>query len=115
MLAFEVLNRDDKLKIHDSRPDYWAKHYKRNEHIVSRAIVGETLLVPIQGHLADMQRIFALNPVADYVWEKLDGNTAIDEIRDAILEDFDINQKEADSDLVELLEDMVAAGLVEEV
>lgn len=99
----------------DSQPDFWAKRYKRNEHIVSRAIVGETLLVPIKGHLADMRRIFALNPVADYVWEKLDGDTVVDQIAAAIFEDFEVSKNEADSDLVELLEELIAAELVVEV
>ena len=115
MLAFGVLVMGEKLKTLNSRPDLWAKRYKRNEHIVSRAIVGETLLVPIQGHLADMQRIFALNPVADYVWEKLDGDSAIVQIAEAILEDFDVSKNEADSDLVELLGELIAAELIVEV
>lgn len=106
---------DERVKAKESGPDLWSKRYKRNEHIVSRAIVGETLLVPIQGHLADMQRIFALNPVADYVWEKLDGMTPIDQIHEAILEDFDVSKSEASNDLVELLENMIAADLVMEV
>ena len=105
----------ERSMIVDSQPDFWAKRYKRNEHIVSRAIVGETILVPIQGHLADMQRIFALNPVADYVWEKLDGDTAIDQIAEAVLEDFDVPKNEADSDLIELLGELIAAELVVEV
>lgn len=99
----------------NTKSDFWTKRFKRNEHIVSRAIVGETLLVPIQGHLADMQRIFALNPVADYVWERLDGDTAIDQIAAAVLEEFDVSKNEADGDLVELFEDLIAAELVVEV
>lgn len=105
----------EKLKTLDFQHGLWGKRYKRNEHIVSRAIVGETLLVPIQGHLADMQRIFALNRVADYVWKKLDGDTEINQIAAAILKDFEVSKNEADNDLVELLENMIAAELVVEV
>lgn len=115
MLAFDFLNMGEPYMIVNSQSYIWAKRYKRNEHIVSRAIVGETLLVPIQGHLADMRRIFALNPVADYVWEKLDGDTTIDRIAAAIFEDFQVSKNEADNDLVELLEELIEAELVVEV
>ena len=36
--------------------------YQHSPDVVARQILGETLLVPIRGELADLQRIFALNP-----------------------------------------------------
>jgi len=93
----------------------WSKRFKRQEHIVSRAIIGETLLVPISGQLADMQRIFTLNPVADYVWNQLDGETSTGEIRDGILSEFDIEQGDATSDLIEFIDELRSADLIVEV
>ncbi|NIM95880.1 MAG: PqqD family peptide modification chaperone [Anaerolineales bacterium] len=92
----------------------WEKRFKREEHIVSRAIVGETLLVPIRGQLADMQKIFSLNPVADLIWEHLDGEMPLYEIRDGVMSEFEVDEKEANSDLLEFIAELVQADLVHE-
>ena len=88
--------------------------YKKNEEIVTRGIAGETLLVPIKDKLADMQRIFALNSVAEYVWQKLDGEKSLGEIRDDILATFDVEQEQVDADLKEFMAELLDAGLVVE-
>jgi hypothetical protein len=93
----------------------WSKRFKRQEHIVSRAIIGETLLVPISGQLADMQHIFTLNPVADYVWNQLDGEKTTGDIRDGILEEFEVEQGNAASDLIEFIDGLQSADLIVEV
>lgn len=94
---------------------HWGKRFKRHDHIVSRAIIGETLLVPISGQLADMQHIFTLNPVADFVWNQLDGERTTGEIRDGILEEFKVEVEEAVTDLLEFLDELESAALITEV
>lgn len=93
----------------------WDKRFKKHDHIVSRAIIGETLLVPISGQLADMQHIFTLNPVADFVWNHLDGERTTGNIVEGILEEFEVESEIAESDLLELMEEFISADLIEEV
>ena len=92
----------------------WAKRYTREESIVSRAIVGETLLVPIRGNLADMQKIFSLNDVADYVWDHLDGEKTLIELRDGILGEFEVTKREAETDLLVFINELLQADLIHE-
>jgi len=42
--------------------------YRHSEDVVTRQIVGETLLVPIRGDLAGSQRLFALDAVGEFIW-----------------------------------------------
>jgi hypothetical protein len=88
--------------------------YKKNEEIVTRGIAGETLLVPIRDKLADMQRIFAVSSVAEYVWQELDGEKNLGEIRDGIVATFDVEEERVDADLKEFMTELLDAGLVEE-
>jgi hypothetical protein len=88
--------------------------YKKNEDIVTRGIAGETLLVPIRDKLADMQRIFALSGVAEYVWQALDGQKSLSEIRDGILATFNVEQEQVDADVKEFMAELLDAGLVVE-
>ncbi len=60
-----------------SEQDILQQKFKKKEEIVSREIAGETILVPIKGKLADMQRIFALENVSEYIWQQLDGEKKV--------------------------------------
>ena len=88
--------------------------YKKNEEIVTRGIADETLLVPIRDKLADMQRIFALSSVGEYVWQELDGKKSLGEIRDGILATFDVEQEQVEADLKEFMAELLDTGLVVE-
>ncbi len=86
--------------------------YKKSEHIVTREIAGETLLVPIRDKLADMQRIFALHGIGDFVWERIDGKRSVSDIVADIAKSFDVGAEHAEKDLKELIHEMQQADLV---
>jgi len=87
--------------------------FRKKENIVTRLIAGETLLVPIYGELANMEKIFTLDPVATFIWEHLDGNKSLKEIRDGVLNAFDVKKEQADMDISEFIDELVKADLVE--
>ena len=66
--------------------------YRHRKHIVTRDIAGETLLVPIQEELADMQRLFALEGVSAFIWKRLDGDRTLDDILDLVAGRFDVDR-----------------------
>jgi len=91
------------------------KVYKKREEIVSRNIADETILVPIRGKLADMQKIFSLNPVADFIWEKLDQEIALEDILDLVTYEFDVEKKKAKEDLFEFMNELIEENLIKQV
>ncbi len=95
------------------RPE-WGDAYIRNRDVVFRKIAGELFLVPIRGKLADMERIFALTPVAEFIWEMLDGQRSLDEVRAAVVDNFDVDTEQAGSDIMEFIGELLEAGLVVE-
>ena len=99
----------------NSKNQILKKVYKKREEIVSRNIADETILVPIRGKLADMQRIFSLNPVADFIWKKLDKEMPLERILDQIPIEFQVNEETAREDLFEFINDCIAADLLEQV
>jgi hypothetical protein len=95
--------------------DLWEKVFRKKGEIVTRTIGGETLLVPIRGKLADMQRIFSLNPLGEIIWQQLDGAKPLGEIRDDILKSYDAEMKDIETDIREfvgalLQEDLIAGA-----
>jgi hypothetical protein len=89
--------------------------FKKIDDVIARQIAGETLLVPIRGELADMQKIFALNPVAEYIWQQLDGRQSLAQISQGLLARFEVAEEQAEADLAEFIAELLAAGLIVEV
>jgi hypothetical protein len=91
---------------------YWEKKYCRDETVVTRDIVGETILVPVRGKLADMQRIFTLNDVGAYIWANLDGEQSLAQICDGLQMDFDVQREQAERDLSDFISELLEAELI---
>ncbi len=56
---------------------------------------------------------YGLNPVGAFIWEQIKEPKTIDEIRDAVLSEYEVNKSECEGDLYELLRELVEKGLVE--
>ncbi len=89
--------------------------FRKRGEIVAREIAGETLLVPVRGNLADMQRIFSLDPVGDFIWKQLDGEKDLEALLASITDNFEIERDVACADLLEFVQQLKAAGLIEEI
>lgn len=88
--------------------------FQKDADIVARKIAGELFLVPVKGRLADMQQLYTLNPVAEYIWQELDGQKSFSIIRHNIVEEFNVAVSEAESDLKEFIAELLKTGLIKE-
>jgi len=90
-----------------------ATSYSQRQDLLARNIAGETLVVPIRGRLADMQNIYALNPVAAHIWTKLDKTCSLDDLVQSVRTEFDVADEEARADIEAFLSELSNAGLIE--
>jgi hypothetical protein len=86
--------------------------YRRGENVVTRQIAGETLLVPIRGDLAGIQRIFALDEVSWFVWERLDGARDAESLAAEVCAVFAVTLEQAAADIRQFIGELSDAGLV---
>jgi len=98
----------------NEKEDSQTKVFQKNKDLVSRKIAGELFLVPVKGKLADMQQLYTLNPVAEYIWKELDAKKSLQEVCDGIVEEFEVSKEEAEADLRELISELLKAGLIKE-
>jgi hypothetical protein len=91
----------------------WEKVYRKNSSVVLREIADEILLVPVRGRLAQLQRLFVLNPVAHHIWQEIDGLNTLDAIHQSVVNSFEVPTEEARTDLLELIESLGQAELIE--
>jgi len=89
--------------------------FKKNENVSTRSIGDELILVPIKGHLAQLQQIFALNSVGTFIWENLDGIKDLEELGIGLISTFDVGAEEAEDDLQTYIQELADRDLILEV
>lgn len=94
--------------------DDLSRVFARQRGVVLRHIADETLLVPITGELAKLQRIFVLDTVGEVVWDWFDGKRDVAAVVQRVTEEFDVAADQAETDIGEFLGALTEAGLVVE-
>jgi hypothetical protein len=56
---------------------------------------------------------FTLNETGTAIWDRIGDGAALGELRDALVEQFEVDAETAWRDVVELVDELVAEGLVE--
>lgn len=86
-------------------------YFKRNPDFVFRKIVDELMLVPIRQKVADMDCIYTLNKVGSFIWERLNGETSLEELQQAVADNFTADDaQDTDADVIQFLEELEQAG-----
>ncbi len=79
---------------------------KKSDSIVSRKIGDEFILVPIKQDVGDLESIYTLNETAARIWELIDGKIKVRDIKDRIVQEFEITPTETERDLIEHLQQL---------
>ena len=83
--------------------NYLEKRYQKDPNMVSRKIADEFILVPIRQNVGDLESIYTLNETAARIWELIDGKIKVREIKERIVEEFEVTPEEAEKDIMEHL------------
>lgn len=55
---------------------------------------------------------YGLNPVGAFIWNIIKEPKTVAEIRDAVLEEYDVEKEVCEKDLMELLRELLGKGLI---
>jgi Coenzyme PQQ synthesis protein D (PqqD) len=91
------------------------QHADDRRSFVTRQIAGETLIVPVTGHVMDLESIYVLNPVGSRIWELLRSPTTADRIAEIVASEFTVSPQRAADDVLEFLDSLGARGLIQQV
>ena len=78
--------------------NYLEKVYQKDSNIISRKIADEVILVPIRRNVGDLESIYILNEVGAFIWEQIDGERQVKEIKETIMGEFEVSEGEAEKD-----------------
>lgn len=83
--------------------------YLRKEDILSRAVAGATLLIPVHGCT---QSLYTLNDTGRRLWELIETPQSEDDLVEALVELYPISTETARQDVKKFLNDMLRLNLV---
>jgi hypothetical protein len=95
--------------------DLLEQSFTKGEELTTRRIAGETLIVPVRGHVGDLDAIYTLNEVGSRIWHLINGSRTVRQIVGEISAEYDVTPQEAEQDVRELLGSMREAGLIRRV
>ena len=74
--------------------------------VVTRKTGNEYILVPVTDNIADMNSVYTLNETGAFLWELIDGENNIEDIIEALIREYDIDEKTATNDVLEFINEM---------
>ncbi len=87
---------------------------KRNQNFILRTIAGESILVPTGPATKDFNGLFSLNPVAEFIWNHIDEAGDTEKLIRLVLEEFDVDEETARTDVEGLIKELKLLHFVEE-
>ena len=77
--------------------------YARSGRMAGRRTGDRFVLVPLAGRGADLDSILNVNEVAAFIWERLDGQATGARVVDALVERFEVDRAQAETDYVDFI------------
>jgi len=77
--------------------------YEQSGDIVWRQVGDETILVPVHREMSDLNSVYTLNQTASFIWSRLDGEHTLQDIRDDLVDEFEVDPERAEQDLVKCI------------
>ncbi len=74
--------------------------------VVFRRISDEFLLIPLTDNIADMDSLYRLTETGAFIWELVDGVLTIGDITAKIEEEFEVEHKTAEKDVLDFFREI---------
>ena len=88
------------------------KCFDKEKDLVTRDVAGESIIVPIEGHVGDLEGVFTLNEVGAMIWQLINGQTTARQLMESVRDKYDVEAPEAEKDVVDFLRSLEDAGLI---
>lgn len=89
-----------------------AKRFVKDNQAVTRSIAGETIIVPVRSGVSDLNSIYSLNEVGTAVWQLIDGQRTVEQVVEAIGDEYEVTPEQAAKDVADYLGKLEAEGLI---
>ncbi len=88
------------------------KRYAKTGDVVRRQIADEIILVPVRKTAEELDSIYSVNQMAGAIWDLLDGQRSLADIKKLLLEKYDVTPEQLDKDVDEFIAQLKSENLV---
>ena len=85
---------------------------KIKREFIKRKIAGEFILVPIGNTALAFNGIITINELGKFIWENLESSKDEEDLLHKILEEYEVEEKEAKEDLDEFLDKLRQVDII---
>ena len=85
---------------------------KFKKEFMLREIVGETILIPMWDSNNHFNGIITINELGKFIWENLESSKDEEDLLHKILEEYEVEEKEAKEDLDEFLDKLRQVDII---
>ena len=86
---------------------------QRSENVVSRKIENQFILIPIRSNVADLDSIYTLNETGARIYELIDGEKTLGEIKAILAQEFDVAEAVLEKQLLEIIKLLASIGSIQ--
>lgn len=87
---------------------------KIKEGFLLREVAGSNIVVPVGDTQIDFGGMMTLNPVGTFIWKLLETDRTVDELTDAVVNEYQIDNATAQKDIVVYIEKLREKGIIED-
>jgi serine protease inhibitor len=98
-LLDEILTNNKTTLLKEEQPDMYLK-----EGFILKNIVDEWIIMPKGNNIKNFEGAIVINEIAAFIWQKLEKPISREDLLQAVLDEYDIDEQTASSDLNELLD-----------
>ena len=85
---------------------------KIKDGFILKEVAGENVVIPTGSNLVDFNAMMTLNETGVFLWQRLEQDTTIDKLVDAVCAEYDIDRDIATQDIKEFVQSLEANGIV---
>ena len=85
---------------------------KFKKEFMLREIVGETILIPMGDSNNHFNGIITINELGKFIWENLESSKNEEDLLHKILEEYEVEEKEAKEDIDEFLDKLRQVDII---
>ena len=86
--------------------------YRQHPDVVTRKLGDDSILVPVQKSIGDLDSVYSLDEVASFLWQLLKEPKTTEELVGAMCSEYAVEESDARADVDEFLGDLSQAGLL---
>lgn len=85
---------------------------KIKDGFILREVAGNYIVVAVGNAVKDFNGVITLNETGSFLWKKLENDATEEELKSALLEEYDVSEEIASRDIGAFIKKLTDAGLV---